>query len=116
MIDEKFKSCIQSERFVYWCLFLTQPIRYPSKNFSIFITCMLIMLSAFLSAGISPVFPMIIPFLKEWWRIGYSDLFPAYLLMVSYLILMVSVLAQIKGAAFDMACYLKRKHGMRIVP
>ena len=116
MINEKFKPCIQSERFVYWDLVWTRPLKYPSKKFSIFMTCMLIILSVFLSAGISPFYPMIISFLKEWWDIGYNELFPAYLLMMSYLMLMLSVLAQIKGAAFDMACYLKQKHGIIIVP
>lgn len=116
MINERFKLCIQSERFVYWGLVLTRPLKYPSKIFSIFMTCMLIMLSVLLSTEVSPVYPMILPFLKEWWAIGYNDLFPAYLLMMSYLILILSVLAQIKGAAFDMACYLKQRHGIRIVP
>ncbi len=116
MKSEIFDFCAASERALYLALLFTQPLKRPSKGFSLLITGLLIIASAFFSSEISPVFPLIIPFIKEWISVGIDENFPAYLFATSYLVLILCCLAQIKGAAFDMACYLKQNYGIRIVP
>ena len=104
------------ESKLYWGLYLSQPIKYPSKKFSVFITLLLMSVSLYLGASISPIYQMVIPFIKEWWSLGYNESFYSYLALSSMLLLIVCCMAIIKGAAFDMACFLKQKHGIRIVP
>jgi hypothetical protein len=88
--------------------------KYPSKNFAIFIAAILSLLSWYLGSNFAPIADIAIPFLKEWYALGTQENFPMYLVLTSYMLLIGAFIAQVSIYAFDSACYVKQKYGLRI--
>ena len=94
----------------------SQLAKYPSRPFLVALTVIGIAFSMALAHSIAPLLSLLPGFLQEWWTQGTAQNFPAYLALTSYSLLIIAAVSQVKRFVFVVACELRSRFGITIVP